>query len=80
MKTDVEDLSQWWGDNHNEQPLSQRTALRPVQKPKSGRIMRRSSVLMSMVAANGIVTIPEELGGFEAGQTIDVSMIAEILS
>ncbi len=39
---------------------------------------QRSSVLMSMVGANGIVTIPEELSAVEAGQAVDVSLIGEI--
>lgn len=42
--------------------------------------LQRSSVLMSMVGANGIVTIPEEVTVFEAGQTVDVTLIGEISS
>jgi len=40
--------------------------------------IQRSAVLMSMVAANGIVTIPEEVNVLEAGQTVDVTVIGEI--
>lgn len=40
--------------------------------------LQRSSVLMSMVGANGIVTIPEEVNAFEAGQTIDVELIGQV--
>lgn len=40
--------------------------------------IQRSAVLMSMVAANGIVTIPEDLNVLEAGQTVDVTIIGEI--
>lgn len=42
--------------------------------------LQRSSVLMSMVAANGIVIIPEGTTAFEAGQTVEVSLIGEMLS
>jgi len=31
-----------------------------------------------MVKANGIVTISEDQGGFEAGQEVEVSLIGEI--
>jgi molybdopterin molybdotransferase len=40
--------------------------------------LQRSSVLMSMVGANGIVTIPEDATAFEAGQTVDVTLVGEI--
>ncbi len=39
--------------------------------------LQRSSFLMSMVGANGIVTIPEEASAFEAGQTVDVELIGQ---
>ena len=42
--------------------------------------LQRSSVLMSMVAANGIVTIPENVEAFDAGQEVDVTVIGEIVS
>jgi molybdenum cofactor synthesis domain-containing protein len=42
--------------------------------------LQRSSVLMSMVEANGIVMIPEEIAGFDAGQQVDVIVIGEIAS
>jgi molybdopterin biosynthesis enzyme len=41
--------------------------------------LQRSSVLMSMVGANGIVTIPEEVTAIEAGQTVNVTLIGDIL-
>ncbi len=40
--------------------------------------LQRSSVLMSMVGANGIVTIPEEVIAFEAGQAVDVELIGQV--
>ena len=40
--------------------------------------IQRSSVLMSMVAANGIVVIPEDLAGFEAGREVDVTVMGDI--
>ncbi len=40
--------------------------------------LQRSSVLMSMVGANGIVTIPEDVSSFEAGQTIDVALVGQV--
>lgn len=40
--------------------------------------LQRSSVLMSMVAANGIITIPENVEGLDAGQQVDVVVIGEI--
>jgi molybdopterin biosynthesis enzyme len=36
--------------------------------------------LMSMVAANGIVTIPEGIASFDAGQVVDVSIIGSLTS
>jgi molybdenum cofactor synthesis domain-containing protein len=42
--------------------------------------LQRSSVLMSMVEASGIVMIPEEVAGFDAGQQVDVIVIGEIAS
>jgi molybdopterin molybdotransferase len=39
---------------------------------------QKSSALTSMVNANGIVTIPESQGGYEAGQEVDVSLVGEI--
>jgi len=41
--------------------------------------LQRSSVLMSMVRANGIVTIPEEVTAIERGETVKVTLIGEIL-
>ncbi len=38
----------------------------------------RSSALMSMLGANGFVTIPEEVTAFEAGQPVDVTLVGEI--
>lgn len=40
--------------------------------------LQRSSVLMSMVRANGIVTIPEETTAFEGGETVTVTLIGGI--
>jgi putative molybdopterin biosynthesis protein len=40
--------------------------------------LQRASLMMSMVAANGIVTIPEDVAAFEAGQVVEVSVIGEI--
>ncbi len=40
--------------------------------------LQRSSVLMSMVGANGIVTIQEDVTAFEAGQTVDVALIGQV--
>jgi molybdenum cofactor synthesis domain-containing protein len=40
--------------------------------------VQRSSALMSMVDANGIVTIPEGVASVEAGQVVDVAVIGEI--
>ncbi|MGH9429138.1 MAG: hypothetical protein ACRD2L_22885, partial [Terriglobia bacterium] len=40
--------------------------------------LQRSSVLMSMVGANGIVTIPEGITAFEVGETVDVTLVGEI--
>jgi molybdopterin molybdotransferase len=42
--------------------------------------IQRSSVLMSMVAANGIVTIPERVTSIEVGQAVEVSVVGEIPS
>jgi molybdopterin molybdotransferase len=42
--------------------------------------LQRASVLMSMVAANGIVTIPEHVEAFDAGQEVEVAVIGEIAS
>jgi molybdopterin molybdotransferase len=43
-------------------------------------MLQRSSALMSMVAANGIVTIPENVTAFEAGQLVDVTLIGDVPS
>ncbi len=65
-------------------PLGYRTFVRVmVRKTTEGLVaeplkFQRSSVLMSMVAANGIVTIPEGLTEYEAGKVVDVSIIGEI--
>lgn len=40
--------------------------------------LQRASLMMSMVAANGIVTIPEDVAAFEAGQVVEVAVIGEI--
>ncbi len=40
--------------------------------------LQRSSVLMSIVRANGIVTIPEEVTAIEGGQTVDVTLVGEV--
>lgn len=42
--------------------------------------LQRASALMSMVGANGIVTVPEDVGVFEAGQSVDVALIGDLLS
>jgi len=42
--------------------------------------LQRASVLMSMVAANGIIIIPEHVEAFDAGQEVDVAVIGEIAS
>jgi molybdopterin molybdotransferase len=39
---------------------------------------QRSSALMSFVAANGIVTIPEEIAEIEKGRTVDVIIVGQI--
>lgn len=41
---------------------------------------QRSSALMSMIDANGIVTVPEGVATVEAGQVVDVAVIGEIES
>ena len=40
--------------------------------------VQRSSVLASMVEANGIVTIPESVGTIEAGEEVDVNLVGPI--
>jgi len=40
--------------------------------------VQRSSVLMSIVQANGIITIPENIARVEAGQLVDVEVTGEI--
>jgi len=40
--------------------------------------VQRSSVLMSLVAANGIATIPEDVATIDAGQQIEAEVIGEI--
>lgn len=52
-----------------------RTKTRVVAEPLK---IQRSSVLMSIVGANGIVTIPEGVTADEAGQLIEVQVIGEI--
>lgn len=42
--------------------------------------IQRSSVLMSLVAANGIVTVQEDVAVIEAGQEVEVAVIGEIAS
>lgn len=65
-------------------PPSYRTFVRVLlRRTEHGMIaeplkLQRSSVLMSMVTANGIVTIPEEVASYEAGQLVDVTVIGEI--
>lgn len=41
--------------------------------------LQRASALMSMVGANGIVTVPEDAGAIEAGQSVDVTLIGDVL-
>ena len=65
-------------------PPGYRTFVRvKVKRSPSGLVaeplkLQRASLMMSMVAANGIVTIPEDVTAFEAGQVVDVSVIGEI--
>jgi len=40
--------------------------------------VQRSSLLTSMVDANGIVTIPESVGFIEAGEEVNVSLTGDI--
>jgi len=40
--------------------------------------VQRSSLLTSMVNANGIVTIPESVEAIEAGEEVDVSLTGDI--
>ncbi|MGP8070447.1 MAG: gephyrin-like molybdotransferase Glp [Candidatus Bathyarchaeia archaeon] len=54
-----------------------------VEKVQAGFLasplnVQRSSVLTSMVDANGIVTIPESVGSIEAGEEVDVSLTSDI--
>ena len=42
--------------------------------------VQRSSVTMSIIAANGIITLPEEVHAIEAGQEIEAEVIGEIAS
>ena len=54
-----------------------------VEKVQAGFLasplrVQRSSVLTSMVDANGIVTIPESVGAIEAGEEVDVSLTSDI--
>lgn len=54
-----------------------------VKKTENGFVaeplkLQRASVLMSMVGANGIVTILEDVIAFEAGQTIDVALLGQV--
>jgi molybdopterin molybdotransferase len=54
-----------------------------VEKVQTGFLawplkVQRSSLLTSMVDANGIVTIPESVGAIEAGQEVDVSLTGDI--
>jgi len=54
-----------------------------VEKTQAGFLasplrVQRSSVLTSMVDANGIVTIPESVGSIEAGEEVDVSLTSDI--
>jgi len=41
--------------------------------------LQRSSALVSIVASNGIVTIPENVTALEAGELVDVTMTGEVL-
>jgi molybdopterin molybdotransferase len=61
-RTFVRVLLSWHGDGMVAAPLKS----------------QRSSELMSMVSANGIVTIPEGSESYEAGQMVDVTVIGEI--
>ena len=54
-----------------------------LQKTQQGMMaeplpIQRSSVLMSMVAANVIVIIPEDVARFEAGREVDVTVMGDI--
>ena len=40
--------------------------------------VQRSSVLMSIVAANGIITIPEHTSSYEAGSMVDVTVVGQL--
>jgi molybdopterin molybdotransferase len=42
--------------------------------------LQRSSSLMSLVGANGIVTVPENVADFEEGRVVDVTLIGPISS
>lgn len=61
-----------------------RTFIRARLKRVGGQLLaeplkvQRSSVTMSIVAANGIITVPEEVHAIEAGQEIEVEVIGEI--
>jgi molybdopterin molybdotransferase len=63
-----------------------RTFVRVVVRREQGRLVaeplrtQRSSVLTSMINANGIVTIPETNMVYEAGEEMEVSLIGEISS
>lgn len=41
--------------------------------------LQRSSILMSMVGANGIVTIPEEVTAIDGGEMVNVTLIGDML-
>jgi molybdopterin molybdotransferase len=61
-----------------------RTFVRVAVRSEEGRLVaeplriQRSSVLTSMINANGIVTVPETNLVYEAGEEVEVSLIGEI--
>jgi molybdopterin molybdotransferase len=63
-----------------------RTFVRVAVRSEQGRLVaeplkvQRSSVLTSMINANGIVTVPETRSGYDAGEEVGVSLIGEISS
>ena len=40
--------------------------------------LQRAAALMSLVAANGIVTVPEEVAEIEKGQTVEVAIVGQM--
>jgi molybdopterin biosynthesis enzyme len=58
-----------------------RTFVRVTLKTTAGRLTavpvesQRSSVIMSIVAADGFVTVPEDTGELPAGQIVEVTLL-----